>query len=165
MGDDGQPNHMQGGVNGGGMVCGKPSDRVHVSARAPRVGLSTDAGRPGTMGAASLTSGSSRVTSARFGRWLGANNEVISNDDETCRGCSSVGRALESHSRGRGFDSLQLHHCGWPLRGHHHVQVVCCACTSPSGLRARASDSWLLRAGIASVLFANARSGDPHDHL
>lgn len=24
-------------------------------------------------------------------------------------GCSSVGRALESHSRGRGFDSLQLH--------------------------------------------------------
>ena len=26
-----------------------------------------------------------------------------------CRGCSSVGRALESHSRGQGFDSPQLH--------------------------------------------------------
>ena len=28
----------------------------------------------------------------------------------TRRGCSSVGRALEWHSRGRGFDSPQLHH-------------------------------------------------------
>ena len=31
------------------------------------------------------------------------------------RGCSSVGRALEWHSRGRGFDSLQLHQEKRPL--------------------------------------------------
>src|ERR1700680_791443 len=34
-----------------------------------------------------------------------------------CRGCSSVGRALEWHSRGQGFDSPHLHGFAWDENG------------------------------------------------
>ena len=33
------------------------------------------------------------------------------------RGCSSAGRALESHSRGQGFESPQLHRATSAIRG------------------------------------------------
>src|SRR5260370_11285870 len=38
--------------------------------------------------------------------------------------CSSDGRALESHSRGQGFESPQIHHC--PVSGHrgHLLQDI-----------------------------------------
>src|SRR5688500_7362931 len=56
------------------------------------------------------------ATRGNFGRasvrQLGPDGEVCKRNELTAfyRGCSSVGRALESHSRGRGFDSLQLHY-------------------------------------------------------
>src|SRR5687768_4034967 len=35
--------------------------------------------------------------------------KIVVSRSQWCRGCSSVGRALEWHSRGQGFDSPHLH--------------------------------------------------------
>ena len=35
--------------------------------------------------------------------------DYVAYNDVSARGCSSAGRALESHSRGQGFESPQLH--------------------------------------------------------
>src|SRR5437773_4785744 len=35
--------------------------------------------------------------------------DYVAYNDDFARGCSSAGRALESHSRGQGFESPQLH--------------------------------------------------------
>ena len=73
------------------------------------------------------------------------------------RGCSSDGRALQSHCRGQGFDSPQLHH---PRRlislDIHHstpawrrLRVVLSRSPRPAGCTARASDA----VGGSSLLF------------
>src|SRR5439155_25008615 len=51
--------------------------------------------------------------------------DYVAYNDVSARGCSSAGRALESHSRGQGFESPQLHGvmCLGVLAHHPHIAV------------------------------------------